>query len=73
MAARGILGWEVGEMGEGCQKGQIFSYKLSHGNITYSVSAIVNNVIAYLKIIKSVGLKSSHVKKFLNWMVMNIN
>ena len=30
----------------------------------YNVTAIVNNVIAYLKIAKRVGLKSSHVKNF---------
>lgn len=39
----------------------------------YSVAAIVNNVIAYLKIAKRAGLKSSHVKKILNYMVTNIN
>ena len=35
VVARGV-GWGVGEMGEGGQKVQTSSYKISHGDVMYS-------------------------------------
>ena len=38
----------VGEMGEGRQKVQTFSYKISHGDVIYSMVTIVNNTVSYI-------------------------
>ena len=36
------MGREVGEMGEGAQTS---SYEISHGDVMYSMAAIVNNTV----------------------------
>ena len=36
-------GWGMGELGEGGQKAQTFSYKINSEDIRYSMVTIVNN------------------------------
>lgn len=52
-----------GEMGEGHQKVQTTSSKLSSGHVIYCSVIIVNNYIACLKVVKKVDLKCPHHKK----------
>lgn len=44
MVARGG-GWGVGHTGEGGPKAPTSSSKTSHGDVTYSMATIVNNVV----------------------------
>ena len=47
-------------MGEGTN----FSYKISHGNVMYSMMTIVKNTVLYIwKLLRRVDFKSSHHKK----------
>ena len=59
-------------IGEGSQKGQILSYKVSHRDVMYSMMTLVNNI---LHIRKLVNLRSSHHKQFWNyiWWQWNIS
>ena len=58
------MGGGVGEMGEGNQKAQTSSYKISHEDIMYSIVNIVNNtVLNYLKVVKTVKLSSQEEKR----------
>ena len=41
-------GVEVGEMGKGCEKVQISTYKISHGDVIYSMVTIVNNTVVHI-------------------------
>ena len=41
-------GWGIGEMGEGGQKVQNSSYKISSEDIMYSMPTIVNNTGLYI-------------------------
>ena len=64
MVARGGSWAGVGEMGEGGQKVQTSSYKISHEDIMYSIVNIVNNtVLNYLKVVKTVKLSSQEEKR----------
>ena len=49
MVARGG-GWKgrVSEMGEGSQKVQTYSYKISHGNVMYRMGHAVNNTALHI-------------------------
>lgn len=39
------------------------SYKMSHGDVSYSMVAIVNNTVLYIQKLLSIDIKSSHHKK----------
>ena len=49
-------------MTKGVQRVQTSSYKISTGDIMYSMTTIVNTAVWYLKVAKKVDLKSSHNK-----------
>ena len=51
-------GSAVEEMGEGGQKAQVSSYKMSSGDIVYNMGNLVNFTVLYIwKSAKSVGFK----------------
>lgn len=50
------------EMGVGSQRVQTSIYKISHGNIMYSMEPVVNT-LTYLQAAKRVNLLSFHHKK----------
>lgn len=39
---------EMDELGEGGQKGQTSSYKISHGGITYSMLTVINHTVVHI-------------------------
>ena len=47
MVAR-VGGWEVGKMGERGQKVQTSSYKISRGDVMYSMVTIVTNTVLHI-------------------------
>lgn len=51
-------GWEAGQNGWRTSKGTNFSYKISHGAITYSMMTLVYNTVS--KSYRENNLKSSH-------------
>ena len=53
----------VGVMDEDRQKVQIYSYKISSGEVMYSIATKVNMQCCILGKCKRVDLKSSHCKK----------
>ena len=53
----------MGELGEGDQKVQTSSCKISSRDVTYSMVTVVVNNFIYFKVVKRVNLKSSHHKE----------
>ena len=48
-------GMGMGEMGEGDQRVQTFSYNISSGNLMYNMGTIVNNALLYtLKLLREI-------------------
>ena len=44
---RRVVG-EVSETGEGDQDVQIFSHKISHGDMVYSIVTVVSNIVLHI-------------------------